>query len=248
QGEVVAPEGCTIFGGDDAVKSSGAHKMRGEFAGRSSHPRTVRPGCRERIMELLKIWTLRGANRWARVPVLEVEVNAPGRADAELLCRTTLEFQRHGGSPVQFGLVADMPGEGRHRVVFEFEEEALAHACLTAALDGCRAGPSFDRPARLAELRELGFDVRLGPSTGAIVRAALARDIPFRRLGSASLVVLGQAAKQRRVCTAETDATSAIAETVAQDKDLTRLLLRSVGVPVPEGRPVRDVEDAWRAA
>src|SRR5262249_20669167 len=111
----------------------------------------------------------------------------------------------------------------------------------------CLASPSFDRAARLAELRELGHDVRLGPSTAAIVRAAQARNIPFRRLGSASLVVLGHAARQRRICTAETDATSAIAETVAQDKELTRLLLRSVGVPVPEGRPVRDVEDAWRA-
>ena len=43
----------------------------------------------------------------------------------------------------------------------------------------------------------------------------------------------------------ETDATSAMAETIAQDKDLTRMLLRSVGVGVPEGRPVRDVADAW---
>src|SRR5262249_22824135 len=50
------------------------------------------------------------------------------------------------------------------------------------------------------------------------------------------------------ICTAETDRTSAIAETVAQDKELTRTLLRSVGVPVPEGRPVEDAEDAWRAA
>src|SRR5690349_10266284 len=112
-------------------------------------------------MELIKIWTLRGANRWAGVPVLEVEVRAPDRAAAELLCRTALEFQRHAGSPVQFGQVVDMPDDGRRRVVFEFEEEAVAHACLSAAHDACSAGPSFDRTARLAELRELGYDVRL---------------------------------------------------------------------------------------
>ena len=52
----------------------------------------------------------------------------------------------------------------------------------------------------------------------------------------------------RRICAAETDRTSAIAESIASDKDLTRKLLKSAGVPVPEGRPVTDVEDAWRAA
>ncbi len=48
--------------------------------------------------------------------------------------------------------------------------------------------------------------------------------------------------------TAETDRTSAIAESIAQDKDLTRTLLRSVGVPVPDGRAVESPEDAWEAA
>ena len=51
-----------------------------------------------------------------------------------------------------------------------------------------------------------------------------------------------------RICAAETDRTSAISESIAQDKHLTRTLLKSAGVPVPEGRPVADVEDAWRAA
>jgi cyanophycin synthetase len=35
---------------------------------------------------------------------------------------------------------------------------------------------------------------------------------------------------------------------IAQDKQLTRSLLSAVGVPVPEGRPVSDAEDAWKAA
>ena len=93
----------------------------------------------------------------------------------------------------------------------------------------------------------LGHDVRLGPSTGAIVRAARARGIPVRRLNTESLVVLGQGSKQRRICTAETDRTSAIAESIAQDKELTRSLLRAVGVAVPEGRVVRCPGDAWPA-
>ena len=40
----------------------------------------------------------------------------------------------------------------------------------------------------------------------------------------------------------------AIAESIAQDKNLTRDLLSGIGVPVPEGRPVESADDAWEAA
>jgi cyanophycin synthetase len=43
----------------------------------------------------------------------------------------------------------------------------------------------------------------------------------------------------------EIDATSAIAESIAQDKELTKKLLFAAACPVPHGRPVEDVEDAW---
>ena len=40
---------------------------------------------------------------------------------------------------------------------------------------------------------------------------------------------------------------SAIGEAIAQDKELTKKLLEAAGVPVPQGRPVSDIEDAWAA-
>ena len=54
--------------------------------------------------------------------------------------------------------------------------------------------------------------------------------------------------KQRRIWAAEVDSTSAVAESIAQDKDLCKRLLASAGVPVPIGRPVTDLEDAWAVA
>jgi cyanophycin synthetase len=69
-----------------------------------------------------------------------------------------------------------------------------------------------------------------------------------RRLTEGSLVRLGQGAKQRRILAAETDRTGAIAETIAQDKELTRSLLAESGVPVADGRTVSDAADAWRFA
>ncbi|MGW8256408.1 MAG: cyanophycin synthetase, partial [Thermoguttaceae bacterium] len=84
--------------------------------------------------------------------------------------------------------------------------------------------------------------------TKSIVAAAIARTIPVRRLNTGSLVQFGYGRKQRRIQAAETERTSAIAESIAQDKEITRLLLRSAGVPVCEGRPVLNAEDAWKAA
>jgi cyanophycin synthetase len=80
--------------------------------------------------------------------------------------------------------------------------------------------------------------VRLGPSTGSIVHAAVARGIPFRRLTEGSLVHvrLGQppaphpGRRNRRHRRHR--------RTIAQDKELTKKLLDAAGVPVPLGRVV----------
>jgi cyanophycin synthetase len=168
---------------------------------------------------------------------------------AHALCRLMLRLQSQAGSEVHLGLV-DCRGR-LARVVVEYEEEELARACLESARRICLAALGnhpVDVAAEKKRLRELALEVRLGPSTAAIVRAARQRGIPVRRLNTRSLVQLGHAARARRICTAETDRTSAVAETIAQDKQLTRSLLQKVGVPVPEGRPVSDAEDAWAAA
>jgi cyanophycin synthetase len=61
-------------------------------------------------------------------------------------------------------------------------------------------------------------------------------------------VQFGWGSRQRRIQAAETGNSSAIAESIAQDKELTKKLLRAAGVPVPQGRVVSDAEDAWKAA
>ena len=55
----------------------------------------------------------------------------------------------------------------------------------------------FDLDASLHELSDLDEDLRLGPSTGSIVNAAVARGVPFRRLTQGSLVQFGWGHKQR---------------------------------------------------
>ena len=62
------------------------------------------------------------------------------------------------------------------------------------------------------------------------------------------MVAFGWGSKQRRIQAAEIDSTSAIAENIAQDKELTKKLLDAAGVPVPVGRTVDTAEEAWQVA
>jgi cyanophycin synthetase len=50
----------------------------------------------------------------------------------------------------------------------------------------------------------------------------VARGIPYRRLTQGSLVQFGWGSKQQRIQAAETSFTSAIGESIAQDKELTK--------------------------
>jgi cyanophycin synthetase len=162
-----------------------------------------------------------------------------------------LGLQAQAGCPVTFSRTTATTEAGVYLVVVEYSEEEVGRLSFELAEGLCAAaasGGDFDLDEALAKLRELDEDVRLGPSTGSIVHAAVVRGVPFRRLTSGSLVQFGWGSKQRRIQAAEIDTTSAIAESIAQDKDLTKKLLEAAGSPVPKGRPAVGAEDAWAAA
>jgi cyanophycin synthetase len=170
---------------------------------------------------------------------------------AHILEHVALEVQTLAGTSVGFGKTRETDEDGVYKVVIDYEEEILARESLKLAHRICFAAvydQPFDLPAELDRLRDLAQDVCLGPSTRSIVDAARKRKIPVRRMNTGSLVVLGHGNRQHRIQAAETDQTSAIAEGIAQDKQLTKTLLKAVGVPVPYGREVCDAEDAWSAA
>ena len=170
---------------------------------------------------------------------------------AHVLQAAALALQAQAGCPVSFARTTPTVDAGVFLVVVEYTEEEVgreafqyARQLVQAALDG----NSFNTEAAISHLRDLDEDVRLGPSTGAIVQAAVDRGIPYRRLTQGSLVQLGWGSKQRRIQAAEIDSTSAVAESIGQDKDLTKRLLHAAGVPVPLGQPVETVDEAWAVA
>ncbi len=169
-----------------------------------------------------------------------------------ILEHVTLELMSLAGLPDGFGRTRETTTRGVYKlVVSDFHGECTSLALETGRelLLAAINDEAFDLEAAIKALRRKVDRKYLGPSTAAIVNAAEARKIPhIRLLDDGNLVQLGYGAAMRRIWTAETDATSAIAETISRDKDLTKELISSVGVPVPEGREVDSADDAVAAA
>ena len=194
---------------------------------------------------------LRLRERFPEIAMLQPAGHDEAVSMAHALEFAALGLQAQAGCPVTFSRTALTLEAGTYQVIAEYSEEAVGRLAFELAEALCQAAVDdtpFDLADALHRLRELDEDVRLGPSTGSIVYAAVARNIPYRRLTEGSMVQFGWGSKQRRIQAAETDQTSAVAEAIAQDKELTKTLLHAAGVPVPAGRPVLDAADAWAAA
>jgi cyanophycin synthetase len=163
----------------------------------------------------------------------------------------SIELQLLAGARAEFGKAREISKRGIYKVVFRTEHEELGRESFLAARELVMAAANnkpFDITATVDRLKKIA-DLRcLGPSTACIVDAAVERKTPFIRLTEGNLVQLGYGSKQRRIWTAETDRTSAIAESISSDKDLTKRLLTQCGIPVPEGQIVKTADEAWEAA
>ncbi len=180
-----------------------------------------------------------------------------------VLEHVAIELQQLTGAKVVFGKTRGEGTPGRYHVVFEFEEERVGEAAgelavklihsllppeLRPAVPPESAPPPFDFAAELVELIEYAQRRQLGPSTGALVRAADARDIPWMRLNDYSLIQFGHGKHQRRIQATVTSETRHIAVSIASDKEETNRILGDLGLPVPRQRLVRSPEGAVTAA
>ncbi len=175
-----------------------------------------------------------------------------GTYAGHILEHVVLELQNLAGMRTGFGKTRQTAeGSGIYKMAFRTRQEQVGRAALEAGRELLHAAiedKPYDLAGAVEKLTDMVERLCLGPSTNSIVEAATNRGIPHIRLTDGNLVQLGHGARQRRIWTAETDNTSAIAEGIASDKDMTKQILRSCGVPVPEGDLVRSEDEAWEAA
>ena len=168
-----------------------------------------------------------------------------------ILEHVSLELQSRAGMAMSFGKAREAGPRGVYKVVVRTDHETVGRSSLEMARELILAAihdTPYDVPGAIAKLTDMVDALYVGPSTASIVEAAYERRVPYIRLNAGNLVQLGHGVNQRRIWTAETDRTSAIAEGISKDKDLTKNLLAMCGVPVPEGQVVDSPAAAWAAA
>jgi len=172
-----------------------------------------------------------------------------------------LELQNVAGSDVTFGRtrsIDDRPGF--YNMVFQYKDAAVGRRASKLALDLLHSllpdeiqpddapGADWDFAEQRDQFIRYAQRREFGPSTGSLVKAAEARNIPWLRLNDYSLVQFGQGRYQHRIQATTTGRTSNIAVELASDKEETNGILRDLGLPVPSQMLVRTKRDAVRAA
>jgi len=162
-----------------------------------------------------------------------------------------LELQTLAGMDTGFGRTRETSEKGIYNVVFSYVEEEVGRYAGRSAIrlwQDLAEGKSLDEiktfiADEIQRMREIREDVRFGPSTASLVDEAVNRDIPYIRLNDQSLVQLGYGVNQKRIQATTTVNTNMISVDIASNKDATKKLLGDMGVPVPDGKRIRDIDD-----
>ncbi|MFL5328718.1 MAG: cyanophycin synthetase [Gemmataceae bacterium] len=161
-----------------------------------------------------------------------------------------IELSNLAGMEVNQGKTRIADRAGLYNVIVEYKLEEPARFLLNVAVEVVQAvldGREYPIQEKLQHARRLVAETDLGPSTRAIVDAAVARGIPTIRLDEESLVQLGYGVNRRMIMAAQTNRTSAIAVDIAGDKHLTKRLLEGASIPVPRGIIASSKEEAVAA-
>jgi len=162
-----------------------------------------------------------------------------------------LELQCLAGQEVAFGKTFTMDETGIYNLVYRYLDEKTglrAGEMSVKIVEKLFEGKKTDIKPLIIELKNIAKSSLLGPSTQSIVNEATKRGIPHIRLNERSYVQLGQGKHQRRIQATMMDNTSALGVEVADDKESTKKLLSSMGIPVPEGFSVNNEDEALKAA
>ncbi len=150
-----------------------------------------------------------------------------------------IELQNLIGFSVGYGKSVDSYERGVYNIVYRYRDEATGIAAGEAAVEIVRKlydGGHIDLDPIIQHLKEVRDAHALGPSTGSIVNAAKARNIPWQNLTEGtSYTLLGHGVKQRRFQATVTDESGIIGHSIADDKDWTKQILGDAGIAVPQG-------------
>lgn len=162
-----------------------------------------------------------------------------------------LELQSLAGHEVGFGKTFNTNKTGIYNLVYSYLDHKSglrAGEMAVDLVDKLFMGIITDVEPLIVELKSIAGSSLLGPSTQSIVNEAKSRGISYLRLNEDNYVQLGQGVHQRRIQATIMDNTSALGVEIANNKENTKNLLSSMGIPVPIGYSVQSFEEAMKVA
>src|SRR5690606_7192728 len=164
-------------------------QMRLELEGMEQRPTNTIEGFRERIEKMFP--TMYEHRCSEGVPGGFFSRVERGTWMGHVIEHIALEIQTLAGMETGFGRTRETKDSGIYNVVFSYVEESVGEYAAEASVriaESLISGEEYDLEADIQRMREIRERVRLGPSTGSIVEEAVARDIPWIRMGTHSLV------------------------------------------------------------
>ncbi len=157
-----------------------------------------------------------------------------------------LELQSLAGMYCGYGRTRSTKEPGVYHVVFSYRVETAGVYAAHAAVRIVKAlaeNISYDVSNDTRELQMINNHEGLGPSTEAIVKEAIKRGIPVRRLDKESLIMLGQGKYQQIIRSTVAATTSSVSVELAAHKEETKTILTREFIPVPKGKIITDVKE-----
>lgn len=225
--------------------------MRLDLEDLAESPSNLIPGFYEGLVELLPSLVEHFCSPGYRGGFLERM--REGTMMGHIIEHVALELQELAGMIVGFGRTRETAEPGVYQVAIEYVHERAGRYAARAAVRICQTivetgrYPKDELEQDLKDLRDIAAECSLGPSTETLVKEAETRNIPWMELGARSMIQLGFGVHQKRIQATLSNHTGILGVELASDKEGTKQMLRSAGVPVPRGTVVNyldELEDA----
>ncbi|WP_374056214.1 cyanophycin synthetase [Rossellomorea sp. FM04394] len=168
-----------------------------------------------------------------------------------ILEHIALEIQHLAGISVKRGKTITSERKGIYFVTYDYVEKKSGYYAFIAAMEIVAAildHKEVSAEPYISETSDLYHLHKMGPSTEAIYQAAKDRKIPVERTGTNSHLRLGTGKKQKFVQATISSQSSYLAVENSCDKDETKILLKSAGLPVPDGDVVSNEFEVLQSA
>jgi len=149
------------------------------------------------------------------------------------------------GVEISYGKAREISGDNYY-VIYQYEYKNIGIEASNIAIDLINSlinNKAFDLNLRLDRLKAILMNEQLGISTLSICNEAKKRGIPILRLGENSMFQLGYGKYSRLIQATLSCNTSVIAVNIAQDKSLTKEVLKLHFLPVASGMMVKCMTD-----